>query len=100
MVQIKFNDGTVITCEINGTSFITNEKPNFPEDFSNIMVTSEDGQVIIKNGLLIECAGNDNRYWFTIIEKPIQQLLEEQIEALQAFVEQQDIIISDLLLNL
>ena len=69
-VKIIFKDGTELTVERNGSSFITDEKPTFPEDLKNITI---EGQTI-SNGRIIECASVDGRYWFTITEIPQDEL--------------------------
>lgn len=69
-VKIIFKDGTELTVERNGSSFITDEKPTFPEDLKNITI---EGQTI-SNGRVIECASVDGRYWFAITEIPQDEL--------------------------
>ena len=69
-VKIIFKDGTELTVERNGSSFITDEKPAFPEDLKNITI---EGQTIA-NGRIIECASVDGRYWFAITEIPQDEL--------------------------
>ena len=90
MATITFNDNTLFETEQNGNNFITNQKPDFPEDLTNIKIEYNEGTQNIKNGMVVECYPLDNRYWFTIVEKPENEILKEQILDLEC-------IISDLL---
>lgn len=72
-VNITFNDGTVITAEVNGSSYIMDEKPEFPEDFTDVIIEVNGAEKTIEHGRLLECAPTDERYWFTIIEIPEQE---------------------------
>ena len=38
MVKIKFKNGTIIEADLNGTSYIVDEKPDFPDDKSDIEI--------------------------------------------------------------
>ena len=85
MTRIVFNNGTELLAEQNGTTFSASKKPDFPEDMSNITIEGESATVI-ENGMLVECYCPDNNYYFSIIEKPYQTVLEERLQ------EQDDII--------
>ena len=80
-VNIIFNDGTELEAERNGSSFIVNEKPDFPEEFTNITIEDEDGETIIDSAELIECASIDGRYWFSFREITERETTENQLEA-------------------
>lgn len=86
MVTITFNNNTVLNVEQNGSTFVLEEKPNFPEDLTDVMISSENGTQHISNGLVVECYAPDSKFYFTIIEKPYQMILEERLS------EQDDII--------
>ncbi len=44
-VKIIFLDGTEIEAEKNGSSYIVDEKPRFPNDLSEVSITgSEEGE--------------------------------------------------------
>lgn len=106
MTTITFNDGTTLEVEQNGSTFITETKPTFPSDLTNIEIEEsydtsktvendgEDETVTetvtqnhtISNGMLVECYAPDDKYYFSIIEKPYQMVLEERLR------EQDDII--------
>lgn len=85
MTRIMFNNGTELLAEQNGTTFSVSKKPDFPEDMSNITIEGE-STTVIENGMLVECYCPDNNYYFSIIEKPYQTVLEERLQ------EQDDII--------
>ena len=69
-VRIIFNDGTEITAERNGDSLIVDEKPDFPSDLSEVTIEGEKETKVIEHAELVECAGTDDRYWFTFVEIP------------------------------
>lgn len=80
---IRFKNGTEMTAEKNGDSFITAETPAFPEDLSIVTVISEEGTETYLNVLVTDCASIDGRYWFTFVEKSIEQDQAEKIAELQ-----------------
>lgn len=106
MTTISFNDGTTLEVEQNGSTFITDTKPDFPEDLTDIIIeesfkvsriieTDEGEDTVtetvtqnytISNGMIVECYAPENKYYFAIIEKPYQMVLEERLQ------EQDDII--------
>ena len=95
--KIIFKDGTDITAEKNADCYIINSKPEFPEDLSNIIIESEEGNKEFEHALLIECAGTDKRYWFAFIEespydRTIRELCEENEMLENAIVELAEII--------
>ena len=80
---IKFKNGDEITAQVNGDCFITNAKPEFPDDLTNLEIT-KDGQVtVILEAMLIECASVDGKYWFSFMEKPLNIRQAEEIEKLK-----------------
>jgi len=93
MTTITFKNGTTIEVEQNGSTFITETKPTFPTDLSDITISGENEETI-KNGMIVECYGpNSEYYYFSIVEKPYNVILEERLN------EQEDII-CDFLMNL
>lgn len=80
MEKITFKDGTVVNAEKNGSCFIVDEKPSFPENLKEIMIEGENGTIEISNGRIVESASVDGKYWFTIIEIPEAEL-EKQATA-------------------
>lgn len=106
MTTITFNDGSTLEVEQNGSTFVTDTKPDFPEDLTDIeieesfevtkVVETDEGEdtvtetvtqnYTISNGMFVECYAPDEKYYFSIIEKPYQIVLEERLQ------EQDDII--------
>ncbi len=80
-VKITFNDGTKITAEVNGNSYIVNEKPEFPEDLTDVVVEEKGEEKAIKDGRVVECASVDGRYWFAIIEIPEQERILTHLQS-------------------
>lgn len=107
MVQIIFNDGTILECEMNGSTFLVDEKPTFMENLTDILIkevgTDENGTeteteiAFIKNGLVVECYTPEEKYAFTIIEKPYTQVLEEKLAEMARVQEEQDEVIAEIL---
>ena len=83
-VKIIFNDGTHMSAEQNGNCFIVAAQPVFPDDLSVVTVESEDQRQDFNNVTIQECASIDGRFWFTFIEKGENDILREQIAALNA----------------
>lgn len=77
-VSLLFVDGAEIEADQNGTCFITDTKPNFPDDLSVVTVSGLSGEYILHNAELIECASVDGRYWFAFRELSTDEL--RQIE--------------------
>lgn len=71
-VIINWNDGSpALEAEVNGGSFIVEEKPEFPTDLSVVTLDYSNGtEATLNNARIIECASTDGRYWFTIQEIP------------------------------
>ena len=76
---IRFKDGTEITAEVNGDSYITEEKPAFPAKMEDVTVEKEGTTTEYEDAMLIECASADGRYWFGLMEKPLEVKQAEQI---------------------
>ena len=80
-VKITFNDGTKITAEVNGNSYIVDEKPEFPEDLTDVVIEKNEEEKTIKDARIIECASIDGRYWFAIIEIPEQERILTHLQS-------------------
>ena len=80
-VTIPFKDRTEITAEVNGSNYITNSKPSFPDDLTDITIDEGGSKRTIENGRVIECAPMDNRYWFAIIEIPEQERILTHLQS-------------------
>ena len=75
---IRWNDGTELETRVNGTCYITDEKPDFPDDLTDVEVITEDGQAHFANPKIIECAaGFEPGYWFTLVEKGETEQVEQ-----------------------
>ena len=95
--KVIFKNGQEITAEINGGSLIVNEKPEFPEDLTGVIVRAEGRDTVYNYPILVECASIDNRYWFTFIEesesdRTIRELREENQMLEDAILELAEII--------
>lgn len=95
--KIVFKDGTEITAEKNGDSYILDTKPEFPEDLTDLVIQSAEGNKVFENAILIECASVDGRYWFSFMEEPaadrtIRELREENAMLEDAILELAEII--------
>lgn len=75
-VKIIFSDGTEIVAEQNGTCYIVDEKPDFPEDLSTVII----GEQVLENVALVECASIDGRYWFAFRQLSPQEIWMAEIE--------------------
>lgn len=86
-VTIRFADGSELTAEQNGTSYIVDEAPEFPEDLTDVEIEGEDGTVTIEDAQIVECAAipGDTRYWFTII--PRMRDLGEEVDQTKADID-------------
>lgn len=81
-----------ITAEVNGSSFITEDAPEFPEEAFEAEIETEDGVTVIEHAVVVECASVDGRYWFTIIEqdprdRALQELREDTETALNELLD-------------
>lgn len=85
--KVIFSNGSVITAEQNGSCLIVASKPTFPADLTNISIESTEGNSVIENGQIVECASVDGRYWFSIIEIPASQVKEAETETRIAAIE-------------
>ena len=77
---IIFSNGAEITTQSNGNCFITDIKPEFPDDLSVVMIDEQSTQTVFKNAELIECASIDNRYWFAFRELSIEEIRQKELE--------------------
>ena len=79
-VRIRFKDGAELTAERNGDCYITDTKPNFPDDLSVVWINNGAYETVIKNAEIAECAAVDGRYWFAFIETPAEVLRQRELE--------------------
>ena len=79
-VTIIFKNGTSITAEKNGDSYITPTRPAFPADMSKVIIREEDGTTnTIKNADVTECASVDGKYWFVFQTSTAMDKLQAQV---------------------
>lgn len=95
--RIVFNDKTEMTVEQNGSCFVLDEKPAFPDDLSAITIVSNEETIFLNNCKVQECASTDGRYWFTLIpetkeEKNIRELKEQNEMLTECLLEISEII--------
>ena len=76
---IKFENGSSITAEQNGSCFILETKPAFPTQLGTVTIEGEEPRTI-EHAQLVECASVDGRYWFTFIATPQDELYRAAIE--------------------
>lgn len=95
--KIIFKDKSKITAEVNGSCYITESEPEFPEDLS--IVTVKEGKVTTTyvNASVQECASVDGRYWFAFVEeseqeRTIRELREDNETLAEAIVELAELI--------
>ena len=81
---IKFKNGDEITAEVNGSCYVVDKKPSIPKDLTDVTITENGQGTTIEDAIFVECASVDNRYWFTLIEKPENQKQAEEIALLKA----------------
>ena len=79
-VSIRFKDGTGLNAERNGDCYITDTKPDFPEDLSVVWIGDGSSETALHNAELTECAVTDGRYWFAFIETPADVLRQRELE--------------------
>lgn len=84
--KIIYKNGSEMNVEMNGNSFILNEKPTFPDDLSEITVQSDTESKTYLNARVQDCASIDGRYWFCFIEESTiereNRMLRNEIESL------------------
>ena len=78
--KIIFITGLTITAEVNGGSYITEEKPDFPDDLSEITVEQGEETKEIRDAQIVECASVDGRYWFAFHEMTADEKWRADIE--------------------
>jgi len=70
-VRILFADGTEVTAQKNGDSYIVDEKFEVnDEQLTEVKVTEGDFENTLHDCEFQECASVDGKFWFTIREIP------------------------------
>lgn len=86
-VKITFADGTEITADMNGNSYIVDSQPTFPADLSTVEVKGDDTSITYTNAELIECASTDGRYWFSFKQITDDEQLRADVDYLLCLAE-------------
>ena len=79
--KITFKNGVEIEAEVNGSCYITDRKPDFPVDLSEVTATAGEDVKVIRNAEVNEAASVDGRYWFTLQELTEQELKDIKTQA-------------------
>lgn len=77
--KIIFNDGIEITAEVNGSCYIVDTKPEFPDDLTEVVIEKDGTQETLEFAEVQECASSDGRYWFTFATATEYDKLQSQV---------------------
>ena len=73
-VFIYFSNGLEVAAERNGDCFITDGKPEFPDDLSVVTISDLSQEFELHNVEIVECASSDERYWFSFRERTREEM--------------------------
>ena len=98
--KIIFKNGTELTAEVNGNSYILMDEPEFPEDLSIVTVQENGSNTVFNNAKVQPCASVDGRYWFTFVEegeleRALRELREENEILTECILEMSEIIYAE-----
>lgn len=98
--KIIFKNGTELTAEVNGNSYILMDEPEFPEDLSVVTVQENGSNTVFNNAKVQPCASVDGRYWFTFVEegeleRALRELREENEILTECILEMSEIIYAE-----
>ena len=79
--KIIFTSGLVIEAMLNASTFIVDEKPEFPADLTEVTVEGEDGTTVYRNVEIVEAYSDDDKYRFIIREIPSDVIAQEKTDA-------------------
>lgn len=79
--KIIFTSGLVIEAMLNASTFIVDEKPDFPADLTEVTVESEDGTKVYHNAEFTEAYSDDDKYRFGIREISPDVIAQEKSDA-------------------
>ena len=79
-MTITFSNGLVVQADVNGTCYITDSKPDFPDDLSNVTISDGTTERVIRQVEIIECHPFDDRYWFGLYELSPEELKQKELE--------------------
>ena len=97
---IRFKGGAVIVAEENGGSYILDSKPQFPTNFDDLEIETEEGVKTFKHAELVECASVDGKYWFSFNEqdprdREIAELKAEKDMLIECVLEMSEVVYGD-----
>lgn len=79
--KIIFTSGLVIEAMLNASTFIVDEKPDFPTDLTDVTVETEDETTVYHNVEITEAYSDDDKYRFIISEIPADIIAQEKSDA-------------------
>lgn len=79
-VKITFLDGTIVNADVNGNSYIVDEKPSFPVDTSVVTIENGEDVEVLESVKIQECASIDGRYWFAFVAMSETEIRFAEIE--------------------
>ena len=84
---IAFKNGTTIRALQNGSCFIMDEIPEFPDDLSTVTVRSGDEETVLHFVMVQEAASIDDRFWFCLVEESAEARQIRELEEKNLFLE-------------
>lgn len=85
-VTITFTDGSEVSAELNGNCYITDERPEIPDDLSEVTVTGAEEKTY-HNARLLVCASVDGRFWFSFLEETREEKMAIEIAKQRADID-------------
>ena len=80
-VTIRFKNAEEITAEQNGDCYITEAKPDFPDDLSYVIIVDAVRRYALRDVAIVDCASIDGRYWFVFRELSPGEIRERELES-------------------
>lgn len=80
-VRIVFATGLVIDAVLNATTYIVDEKPDFPADIVDVTVEGGGETTTFHNVEIVESYSDDGKYRFTIREVSADVIVQEKTDA-------------------
>lgn len=80
-VKIIFAAGLVVEAMLNATTYIVDEKPDFPAKTGEVTVEGEDGATVYHNAEVVEAYSDDGKYRFGIREVSADAIAQEKADA-------------------
>ena len=80
-VKIIFASGLAIDAVLNASTYIVDEKPEFPDDLTEITVEDGGETAVYHNAEIAEAYSDDGKYRFGIKEIPANIIAQEKTDA-------------------